>query len=64
MLSSTVSGGSIPGIRRASMVFPEPGGPLRRMLIPNATHREGVHAIYLHVRISESAPEITVTVGD
>jgi hypothetical protein len=32
MLSSTVSGGSIPGSRRASMVFPEPGGPLRSVL--------------------------------
>jgi hypothetical protein len=28
MRSSMVSGGRIPGILRASMVFPEPGGPL------------------------------------
>jgi hypothetical protein len=38
MLSSTVSGGSIPGSLLASMVFPEPGGPLKSMLISNATH--------------------------
>jgi hypothetical protein len=28
MRSSMVSGGRMPGILRASMVFPEPGGPL------------------------------------
>jgi hypothetical protein len=39
MLSSSVSGGSIPGSLRASMVFPDPGGPLSNMYVQNATHR-------------------------
>ena len=30
--SSTVSGGRMDGIRRASMVLPEPGEPIIRML--------------------------------
>jgi hypothetical protein len=35
--SSIVSGGKIQGIRRASMVFPEPGGPLMTICVPFAT---------------------------
>lgn len=38
MRSSIVSGGRIPGIRRASMVLPEPGGPLMTIYVRNATH--------------------------
>jgi hypothetical protein len=38
MLSSSVRGGSIPGNLRASIVFPDPGGPLRITLLLNATH--------------------------
>ena len=36
MRSSMVSGGRMPGILRASMVFPEPGGPLMMTLCPPA----------------------------
>lgn len=38
MLSSNVSGGSILGSLRASMVLPEPGGPLISMYVRFATH--------------------------
>jgi hypothetical protein len=37
MLSWRESGGRIPGIRRASIVFPLPGGPLISMSVRNAT---------------------------
>ena len=37
MRASIVSGGKIPGIRRASMVLPEPGGPLITICVPFAT---------------------------
>ena len=35
--SSTVIGGSMDGIRRAIIVFPEPGAPIMSMLCPPAT---------------------------
>ena len=35
--SSTASGGSMDGMRRASIVFPDPGEPIIRMLCPPAT---------------------------
>src|SRR5439155_856630 len=34
--SSRASGGRMPGRRLASIVFPEPGGPTKRMLLPPA----------------------------
>jgi hypothetical protein len=52
MRSSIVSGGRIPGIRRASTVFPEPGGPLMIINGQNATH-----APLLYVRTLLSAGE-------
>jgi len=43
MRSSIVSGGNMPGILRASMVFPEPGGPLNTI--------NGRDATYLRLRV-------------
>ena len=62
--SSSVSGGRIDGRRRASMVFPEPGGPSSSTLWPPAAATSSARLACAWPRTSARSPAATARVGE